>query len=172
MSAPTAQDYLNRIRLREVASALIALSTENEPLDSPIRNGGILSIMVLPSNSETTTSLSTRNVGNPGPKISNYAHHAHEKLRRLYTRRGTGGRDVAASHSADNVTTFGGAIFFRADVVDVYISLSGAPPKVDEAIAYVIGEKLGLPAPQGYENSLLERARELLIYVIQLDVDI
>ncbi len=168
---PSAQDYLNRIRLDEVISTIRILSRRNEHPESPPRNGGVLSITVVAVSDVATTSLAATSVGNPGGKIHTYAFNAHEKLRRLYTRRKVGKEDVAASQSADNENVFGGAIYFLASNADVYISLSGAPPKVDEAIAFVLGEKLGLTGPKEYRNVLLDDARELLAHVILPYID-
>jgi hypothetical protein len=115
--------------------------------------------------------FASASIGKPGLKFGRYAQNAAEKIKRLHERRMDGSDEFAASVSADDVLeTYGGCIVFSnltsPMVNEVYISFSGAPADIDEALAFVIGEKLGLEIPSGYENIHIPRARELLADLI------
>src|SRR3989344_4467472 len=63
----------------------------------------------------------------------------------------------------ERLRTYGGCIVFETEEYEIYISFSGAPAKVDEAIVFVIGENYGLSVPHSYilQNDLIPRTRKL-----------
>ena len=131
------------------------------------RSGGVIAVLFV--NLDGGSYWASINFGSPGNKCQTYAYFVAEKIRRLCERRLTEGHeDVAASQSADpthpnsKLRSYGGAIaFVPGDNTEVYVGISGGPPEVDEALAFAIGEKLGLPCPK-YENPRVARARTLL----------
>ena len=158
MTAPrtySAQKYQFRVKASVIGETIMVLSREiGQQRTEPDRLGGVWMIAVI----NDTPTLASESFGNPGRKISRFAFNAHEKFRRLLDRRAEGSYDVASSQSADNVTTFGGCLVFSDSIGnDVYISISGGPPEIDEAITYAIGFKLGLTPPK-CENPHIERA--------------
>jgi len=160
MSNPSnkASALLDRINHKNFIEALRVICGEN----GGERFGCVLAIAVVHPDTEVTECVSV-SIGLPGLKFGRYARNAAEKINRLFERRMEGNDEVAASESADDILgTYGGCIFFKGEApLEVYISFSGAPPEVDEALAFVIGEKLGLMTPT-YENPLIPRIRELL----------
>ncbi len=153
----TAQEYWNRIfNPFLIAAAINKMSVD---LGKPDRHGGVLLIAVM---DPVCSSCETKSVGNPGSKLADYAFNAGEKFRRLLERRRAGNSEVASSVSASPPATYGGCIVaMNEDGCEVYLSFSGGPAKVDEAICFVLAEKLCLTIPD-YQNELIEQARELL----------
>lgn len=160
-----ARQLLNVLDLCLLADALLTLSDEAGQADrtNTPRRGGVIAISVVNSDGEGTT-FGSNSFGEPGWKIGRYSRNAAEKIARLLERRLEGNNECAASMSAnEELGTFGGCIAFVCDPSkECYISISGAPPEIDEALAYVVGEKLGFNLPEGYENPRVPRARELL----------
>lgn len=156
--------YLNLVKVEAVLKAANALSLH---VGKTSRTGGVMAILVVDPRDHGQNSLASLSFGQPGLKISGNLFNAHEKIHRLHERRWNsrdGIMDVASSQSANNTTTYGGCILFRDNLGRyVYISYSGAPPEVDEAISFVAGVKLpNLIAPQGYVNPLIDRAFRLM----------
>ncbi len=151
---------LDSIHHGKLTVALQILTAEN----GGSRHGGVLAMASVWSD-RNDSQFSSTVIGRPGVKIGRYARNAAEKIARLMERRAEGNEEVAASESADEAhDTYGGCIVFKSKKkfdLEVYISFSGAPPEVDEAIVFVIGEMLGLVTP-AYENQLITRARELM----------
>lgn len=157
--------------LRQISHITLTAAIETLCLEltGEKRHGGVLAIATVYQGVDGANFEST-SIGNPGLKFGRYARNASEKIARLFERRADGNDEVAASVSAnEQLGTYGGCIHFkskRTDIVEeVYISFSGAPPEVDEALVFVIGEKLGLQTPT-YENPLIPRVRELLAELI------
>lgn len=163
-SAPSnshAKILLSCINLSTLEEAVRTLSTEFNGSDKP---GGVIAIATFAMEAGGDD-LASESVGDP-LKLAAFGYHAHEKIHRLFTRRSKGGQDVASSQSADPVNptspTYGGCVFFTDSKGDnIYISFSGAPPEVDEAIVIAIGTLLGF-TPPNVENKLTQRAIELL----------
>jgi hypothetical protein len=86
----------------------------------------------------------------------------------LYTRRREGFLDFAVPQSAYVSNSGGGCLVFNARIgaSEFYLSFSGetsgALPEIDEAVVYILGEKLELISPMNYQNPFIARARELL----------
>ncbi len=137
--------------------------------------GGVLAIASLVPHAGINE-FASLSIGTPMQKFGRYARNAAEKINRLYQRRAEGHDDIAASTSADesnpdeSARTYGGAIYFtgirHGKLHEVYISFSGAPPEVDEAIAFVLGQQLGFKAP-AYENPLISIAQDALSHVVR-----
>lgn len=159
-----ASSFQARIKPEVIAHAIMILNREvSQKRNEPDRLGGVLMIAVIDKNKEGVPSLVSEAIGNPAEKISRFAFNAHEKFRRLFDRRAAGKQETASSESADNETTFGGCVvFIDNDGNEVYISISGGPPQVDEAIVYAIGLKLGLNAIITPASQLIERAAALI----------
>jgi hypothetical protein len=159
-----ARSYQARIKPEVIAHAIMILNREvSQPSTEPDRLGGVLMIAVIDKKEGGRPSLVSEAIGDAGEKITRFAFNAHEKFRRLSVRRASGKQEVASSESADNLTMFGGCVvFIDNDGNEVYISISGGPPEVDEAIVYAIGLKLGLNAIVNPENPLIERASALI----------
>ncbi len=159
-----ARQILNNLDLFELASAMYSLCEETGQIDrhSTPRRGGVIAVGVVNQDGEGITFVST-SFGEPGLKFGRYALNAAEKINRLFGRRQEGNDECAASMSADDTLgTFGGCIAFSEGILsECYISISGAPPEIDEALAFVIGERLGFKTPE-YANEHIASARELL----------
>lgn len=156
-----AKVLLSCIDLSALENAVRTLSMEFNGSDKP---GGVIAIATFAAEAGGDD-LVSESVGEP-LKLSAFGYHAHEKIHRLFTQRSKGGQDVASSQSADpgNPTspTYGGCVFFTDSKGDsIYISFSGAPPEVDEAVVIAIGTLLGF-TPPNIENGLVQRAIELL----------
>jgi hypothetical protein len=160
---------LHNVNPDTVAEAVRTLSKQHDNSD---RFGGVLAIAIINLDETHVGELASETVGKVSiHKVGVYAYHAHEKIRRLIGRRVAGHLDIAASQSAEpNATieklrTYGGCIAFRNKHPfkkrEYYISFSGAAPEVDEAIAFVIGQLLGLDVPR-YENPFIPLAYEIL----------
>ncbi len=161
-----ATETLNRLNHKVIADAIQKLSEEQ---GKPDCRGGVLAISIV-SNSIPLEEFSSISIGIPGDRFGHLARNAAEKIARLYDLRIGGSNDVAASQSANpDAGSYGGCIVSHGILgdtyVQIYISFSGAPAEVDEAVVFVIGEKLGFKAPI-YSNPLLTRARELLADVV------
>jgi hypothetical protein len=153
---------LNRLNHKVIAEAIQKLSEEQ---GKPECKGGVLAIS-LTSYNISLADYASISIGLPGKGFGHSARYAAEKIARLYDLRMEGSNDVAASQSANpSAGSYGGCIIFHGSLGDIYaqiyISFSGAPAEVDEAVVFVVGERLGLKAPT-YSNPLLSRARELL----------
>lgn len=148
--------HLNHTRLMKAFKTLCG--------DDRDRNGFVLAIATTDNLGNGITEFASVSIGRPGKKFGRYAKNAAEKIERLFNRREEGKSEIASSQSADiDREMFGGCIFFRSLVNgDVYISISGGPAEVDEALSFVIGEKYGFNAPQ-YKNPLIPEVRELLV---------
>ena len=125
--------------------------------------GGVLTISIpYPEGA----SHEAHTLGDPGINTVDFGFFAAEKIRRLQNRRQTeeGKNEFASSHSADKEKErYGGCILAHTEDGDeVYLSFSGAPDVVDEAVVYVIAEALGFKVPEGYTNPLVPKARELI----------
>ncbi len=152
----------------DIALVVKMLSREYEGEKGPERSSGVLAVAVVHRVSSSVW-FASRNIGVPRIKSLHCATHAAEKIRRLAERRLDGFPDVSASQSAEpnhpnpDVRTYGGCLVFHLQVQgrEIYISFSGAKPEVDEAVVFIIGEHLNFPAPDGYENKLIPRAREI-----------
>ncbi|MES2223791.1 MAG: hypothetical protein V4469_02545 [Patescibacteria group bacterium] len=124
--------------------------------------GGILAILVQGPEGST---LESRELGAPGEKAFDSAYFAHEKIRRLATRRLTAGSEgeYASSQSADpEKGQYGGCVVSWHGKYEIFISFSGAPAVVDEVVTYVVAEALGFTVSTEYQNDLLPQARALL----------
>lgn len=161
-------NFFAAINLNCLAVAMKTMCEESNQADRPNtpRNGGVLAIAVVDPDCEGVDFMSM-NVGSPGNKFGRYAKNAAEKVGRIFERRLESNDDIAASVSADDLLgTYGGCIVFSGGQFEVYISFSGAPPQIDEALAFVIGEKLGFTMLGEYKNEYISRARELLADLI------
>ncbi len=150
---------------QQILTTAIRFLTHKDDDVFAIRLGGVLAIAVVYPD-RNFAEFQSVSIGLPGLKFGRFARNTAEKVARLFERRAEGNDEVAASVSADDTLgTYGGCIFFRSRLAgcheEIYVSFSGAPPEVDEALAFVIGEQLGLETPK-YENPLIPRARELL----------
>lgn len=156
-----AKILLSCIDLSALENAVRTLSTEFNNSDKP---GGVIAIATFAMEAGGDD-LASESVGEP-LKLAAFGYHAHEKINRLFTRRSKGTGDVASSQSANPKDpanpTYGGCVFFTDSKGDnIYISFSGAPPEVDEAVVIAIGTLLGF-TPPNVENKLTQRAIELL----------
>ncbi|OHA23856.1 MAG: hypothetical protein A3B11_01085 [Candidatus Taylorbacteria bacterium RIFCSPLOWO2_01_FULL_44_26] len=162
-----AQDALDLINHRAVALTAADLSIEQE---KPDVRGGVLAIAMFSRKSpDEEAYFASRSVGFIGNKCGGCAKNATEKIYRLRKRRMEKHPDIASSQSAnpedldERLRTYGGCIVFETEEYEIYISFSGAPAKVDEAIVFVIGENYGLSVPHSYilQNDLIPRTRKL-----------
>lgn len=157
-----AKILLSCIDFSVLENAVRTLSMEFNESNKP---GGVIAIATFPTEAGGDD-LASASVGEP-LKLTTFGYHAHEKLNRLFIQRYNGGQDVASSQSAnpkdlDN-PTYGGCVFFTdGKGSDIYISFSGAPPEVDEAVVIAIGILMGF-TPPNIENKMINRAVELLI---------
>lgn len=157
----TAQACTSALYPDSIYRGITKLTTEFEPRRQ--FTGGILSVVVYRGGSSPEYSVKTIQIGKPGKATFDFMFFAAEKIRRLHDRRAKGGSDFASSQSAHTAGQYGGCIVATTSGgAEVYFSFAGAPDVVDEAVVFVLAEKLGLIVPEGYENPLLERARELL----------
>ena len=159
-----ASTLLAKINHQVLATAIQSL-THKDSDESALRLGGVLAIAVVYPD-RSVVEFESVSIGLPGLKFGRYSKNAAEKIARLFDRRTNGNNEVVSSVSADEkLGTYGGGVFFlnlqAGHPEEIYISFSGGPPEVDEALSFVIGEKLGLETPK-YENPLIPRARELL----------
>lgn len=152
---------------KQLNAAVVCQALKNLCLDSSDRNGGVLVIAVVNTEGWEMKTVS-RSIGKPGIKTLRYAKNANEKVARLFQRRCEGKDENTSSVSAnpndpdEGKRTYGGCIrAVTPSGLDVYFSFSGGPPDIDEAICYVIAEKLGLKTFP-CENRHLPSARDLL----------
>lgn len=156
-----ARTLLSCINFSALKNTIKTLSMEFNASDRP---GGVIAIATFPTEAGCDD-LASESIGEP-LKLTTFGYHAHEKLNRLFIRRYNGGQDVASSQSANSEDltnpTYGGCVFFKDNKGDsIYISFSGAPPEVDEAVVIAIGTLMGFTSPN-IENKLTPRAIELL----------
>ncbi len=158
-----ASKLLDRISFVGVWGVVHVLSRE---IDGNARLGGVLAVGYYAKKSGTMW-FASRSVGDVTHNAFKYAKNAAEKIARLRQRREGGEHEFAASQSADEenldiqLRTYGGCLVFEDQDCEIYISFSGAPPKVDEATVFLVGENLGLETPKGYQNPLIPRARQI-----------
>lgn len=157
---------LNRLDNKVITEAIRVLCEEQS---KPNSRGGMLAIGII-SHNICLVDFASISIGMPGGKFGHLALKTAEKIARLYDLRMEGSDHVAASQSADeDAGSDEGCVFFHGKLGDIYaqiyISFAGAPEGVNEAIVFVIGERLGLISPD-YLNPLLERTRELLANVV------
>lgn len=143
----TALFFLDRICLNQVAEAVTELSKD----DRDPRKGGVLAIVVIDPNHHISPTLASLSVGESVRRMVWHAKHAHEK--------------IEEAHSDLVQGCINPAVAYNEAGYEVYISFSGASRQIDDAISFVISEKLGLKV-RAYESSLLERTRQLLEHVV------
>lgn len=155
-------------------SALVELSTLiDTPEKLSSRTGAVLALCFRDLQMPTRGSIVSITYGSaPFDRLAGWLRNAPEKIDRLERRRRDGHKEVTSAESADpenvdpNKRTFGGSVVFFSPVSlhhEIYFSISGAHPKVDEALAFAIGLKHRLaPAKIPHENPYLEQACKLL----------
>ena len=156
--------YLARVNGEKLIHAASALSLQS---CSYVRTGGVMAITVVNPRVSELNNHASVSFGNPGFKINEYGLNAHEKIRRLRQRRDRTKapevKEIASSQSADGKTMHGGALVFTdKEGCEVYLSFSGAPAMVDEALMYVVGLQLGLIVPPTYQNQFIDEAMRLM----------
>src|SRR5271168_853475 len=155
-----ASDYLVRVDSFTLAHIANQLGLEK---DGKERSGGVLVVEVLDLKEPGHSNTCSLTVGAPGLNVSNNAFYVHEKIRRLRNIRSEGGGDYSSSQSADpSQGKYGGAVVgLLGETTEIYISYSGAPAEVDEALSYILAKSFGLTVSDDYKNPMLDRAREL-----------
>jgi len=143
----TAHFLLERLCLNEIAKAVTELSKDGR---DP-RTGGVLAIVVIDPNHQISPSHASLSVGESVRRLVWHAKHAHEK--------------IEEAHSDLMQGCINPAVAYNEAGHEVYIFFSGASRQIDDAISFVISEKLGLKV-HAYENPLLERTRQLLEHVV------
>ena len=157
----TAEMLLAQINREVVANVANELG---QIVDHKPRPGGLVVIEIFYSDKPELSTSASVSVGSPGANMHENAYYAHEKIRRLRNFRRQGLNHVASSESADkDKGQYGGAIFaLEEHNVEVYISYSGAPQEVDEAISFVLARGFHLLVSDSYVNPIVERATLLL----------
>lgn len=153
---------LDQINHRAIAEVARMLSHETH---KKIVLGGVLGVAIV-TRASNVVLFASITVGLPGKSGGRFANNTAEKIMRLHQRRLAGHKDIAASESAnptdpdERLRTYGGCICFEENDNDTYISFSGAPPDVDEAIAFLAGATVGITRPD-FKNKLVARAIEI-----------
>jgi hypothetical protein len=166
--ATNAERFLNTFNRDIVANAVRVLSKDHFQKD---KFGGVLTILIVDPEGKqpNLTSVASTSVGELGANAHEYVFHVSEKIKRLRKHHYGEDKHIASSQSAKPPETWGGCIVFsmgKDGATKVFISFSGAPWEVDEAIVLVLGEKLGLTPPAGHESlesyHFTTHARQLL----------
>lgn len=151
--------YTRHFKLNIILQAALALNKEAGGKD---KTGFVFQTITFREGGEQN--IESTCFGNPGEDTTLFNYFAGEKIYRLWNRRLKGFTDTSSGESVDLAEQqFPGAIYCKGkDGADVYFSISGLMGIVDEAIAYVLAEQLGMITDHRYENMYLNRARELL----------
>ncbi|MDB5204099.1 MAG: hypothetical protein JWP09_127 [Candidatus Taylorbacteria bacterium] len=165
----TPDNIKNRLDFTKITETLVALS---KMVDSPekVRTGGVFAFAYLPKDAPEQSMLWSVSFGSPGANIIGNGYHAVEKINRTRNRRTEGHNDSTSTQSADetnpdkSLRTYGGCVVFRGDHDgdEIYISISGGPPRVDEAMSYATGLACGFNPLTSMETPLVEEAMEML----------
>jgi len=160
--------YLNRIDPILWARVANQLGKEHDTAikqQTKERPGGILMIQIVNHKEPELTNGGLLKIGEPGLGFTDKTFFAAEKIRRIRFWREQGVLHHFASQSTDpSNEKWGGAVMGIIDSgVDGFLSYSGAPPLVDEALCYIFAqdEAWGVPQEFAEKNPWVKRGRYL-----------